>query len=365
MWYLTIVDRGSCRYARFEKDEVTTVTPQLGSFALGLAAFGSRYRPRREESMVLKLVVDQRELLADGVVALTLAPSMVGVELPMWRPGAHVDVVLSNGLVRQYSLCGDPAERGSWRIAVLKEAAGRGGSTFVHERLQPGELVTVRGPRNHFALESADRYVFVAGGIGITPILPMIAAAEASGAEWCLTYGGRARSSMAFVDELCRYGDAVVVCPQDEVGLLDLDKAIGRPRPDTLIYCCGPEPLVKAVTAQCEQWPGDILRVERFGPVARVDCETSGDEPISIELRRSGVTVTVPVGTSVLEAVNAAGANVMSSCEEGLCGTCETVVLEGVPDHRDAVLTAVERESGSCMMLCVSRSRTTYLVLDI
>lgn len=311
----------------------------------------------------MELVIRRREQAAEGVVELTLAPS-AGGELPSWQPGAHVDLVLREGLIRQYSLCGDPADAGSWRIAVLREVAGRGGSEWVHNRLHPGERVTVQGPRNHFQLEPAAGYVFVVGGIGITPVLPMLAAAEAIGAEWRLTYGGRARSSMAFLDELTRYGDAVAVRPQDEFGLLDLNEALGEPRPDTLVYCCGPEPLVQAVTRHCGRWPGPVLRVERFAPAA-ASIDTRTDRPISVELRRSGVTVEVPVGTSVLEAVNAAGANVMSSCEEGLCGTCETEILDGIPDHRDAVLTEAERASGTCMMLCVSWAKTNHLVLDI
>lgn len=313
----------------------------------------------------LDLLVRRREPAADDVVTLALAlPS--GAELPEWEPGAHVDLVLPEGVVRQYSLCGEPDDPGTWRIAVLRESSGRGGSAWVHDRLQQGARVRVRGPRNHFRLAPARRYVFVAGGIGITPILPMLAAVESSGAEWRLTYGGRTRSSMAFLEELARYGEAVAVRPQDEVGLLDLDEAIGPAHANTLVYCCGPEPLVRAVADYCEQRPGLDLRVERFAPSrTSVDTGAGGDLPITVELRRSGVTVEVPGDVSVLAAVNAAGANVMSSCEEGVCGTCETEVLDGIPDHRDVVLTEAERASGTCMMLCVSRAHTDHLVLDI
>lgn len=168
-----------------------------------------------------ELVVEQREFAADGVLALTLRHPL-GEELPGWQPGAHIDVALGPELERQYSLCGDPADRRSWRIAVLREPDGRGGSSYVHEELSEGDKVRVRGPRNHFALQDAPRYRFVAGGIGITPILPMLAAAEAAGAEWTLLYGGRTRESMAFTEELGRYGDRVTIAPQDETGLLDL-----------------------------------------------------------------------------------------------------------------------------------------------
>lgn len=312
----------------------------------------------------MQMRVSRRTPAADGVVELTLVAADGG-DLPLWQPGAHIDLVRGDGLVRQYSLCGDAADARTWRIAVLREPSGRGGSAWVHDRLRLGESVTVRGPRNHFRLEAARHYVFIAGGIGVTPVRPMVAAVDAAGAEWRLAYGGRTRASMAFVDELARYGDKVAIRPQDEVGLLDLDEVIGVPRPDTLIYCCGPEPLVRAVTSRCDRWPDPVLRVERFAPASPPADADVVDAPISVELRRTGVTVDVPVGTTVLEAVNAVGANVMSSCEEGLCGTCETEVLDGVPDHRDSVLTDAERASGTCMMLCVSRARTPRLVLDI
>src|SRR5438270_3486463 len=145
-----------------------------------------------------------------------------GVALPAWEPGAHVDVQLGEGLVRQYSLCGSPADRGRYRLGVLREPNGRGGSAHVHDVLRPGHVVTVHGPRNHFRLEDADRYVFIAGGIGITPILPMIATVDACGAEWELLYGGRSAPSMAFTDELARFGSRVHLWPQDTSGLLDL-----------------------------------------------------------------------------------------------------------------------------------------------
>ncbi|MEU1195272.1 PDR/VanB family oxidoreductase [Streptomyces sp. NPDC005813] len=305
-----------------------------------------------------ELVVGLRESVADGVLALTLRhPS--GAELPAWRPGAHVDVVLEPGLERQYSLCGDPADRGAWRIAVLREADGRGGSAYVHGRLAPGDRIRVRGPRNRFALEPAPRYRFVAGGIGITPILPMLAAAEAAGAEWTLLYGGRTRASMAFVEELGRYGDRVRIAPQDETGLLDLGPALAALPAGTLVYCCGPEPLLDAVQERC---PPRLLRVERFRPK---EAEPGGNTEFEVVLGRSGRTLVVAPDVSVLDTVRAAGVEVLYSCAEGTCGTCETDVLEGVPDHRDSVLTEAEREAGETMLICVSRCRGKRLVLDL
>ncbi|WP_431877857.1 PDR/VanB family oxidoreductase, partial [Amycolatopsis sacchari] len=308
-------------------------------------------------------VLAAKEVLADGVVRLTLRHPGGG-PMPEWQPGAHLDLVLGPGLVRQYSLCGDPADRSVLRVAVLREPEGRGGSRHVHDALSEGDRVLVRGPRNHFPLVEAPRYLFIAGGIGITPIVPMIAGAEARGVPWRLAYGGRTRASMAFREELAeRYGDRVRVCPQDETGLLDLDTLLGEPRDDTAVYCCGPEPLLKAVEERCAAWPSGALHVERFAPKA--DPDAGPHTEFEVQLAQSGVTVTVPADTSILHAVEAAGITVASSCQEGTCGTCETVVLEGVPDHRDSILTEEEQAENETMMICVSRSRTPRLVLDL
>ncbi|MGA5500299.1 PDR/VanB family oxidoreductase [Streptomyces umbrinus] len=308
-----------------------------------------------------ELVVERRDLAAEGVLALTLRHPL-GEELPAWEPGAHIDVVLGPDLERQYSLCGDPADRHSWRVAVLREPDGRGGSAHVHGQLEAGGKVRVRGPRNHFALQPSPRYRFVAGGIGITPILPMLAEAEASGAEWTLLYGGRTRNSMAFVEELSPYGDKVRIAPQDEAGHLDLAAELGTPQPGTLVYCCGPGPLLDAVEERCAQWPKGSLHVERFQPKVQ---ETGADTEFEVVLERSGRTLTVPADVSVLDTVRSAGVEVLFSCTEGTCGTCETDVLEGTPDHRDSVLTDEERETGETMLICVSRCRGKRLVLDL
>lgn len=300
---------------------------------------------------MIDVVVARKEIIADGVVRLTLHHPH-GDPLPIWEPGAHVDLLLAPGLVRQYSLCGDPADRSIFQVAVLREPVGRGGSRYVHETLTEGSTVSVGGPRNHFPLVTADRYLFIAGGIGITPIVPMIAAVAARGVPWRLLYGGRTRSSMAFAEELREnYGDRVILRPQDETGLLDLDSFLAD---DTEIYCCGPEPLLAAV----EQRSPARLHVERF---KAVDGERTSFE---VELR-SGRTLVVPADRSILETLEDAGITPLSSCREGTCGTCETGVLEGVPDHRDTVLDDAERAAGDVMMICVSRSRGPRLVLDL
>jgi ferredoxin-NADP reductase len=308
------------------------------------------------------LAVTGKELVADGVATLTLA-SPEGARLPDWTPGSHIDVVLPNGLTRQYSLCGDRRDARTYRIGILLERESRGGSSYVHEQLQPGHLVGVGGPRNNFPLVPAEQYLFVAGGIGVTPLLPMVAQADLLGADWRLLYGGRRRDSMAFLDELSAYGDRVQVAPEDESGLLDLAGFLGEPRAGVRVYCCGPAPLLAAIEARCVGWPEYTLRTERF--VAAEQAAPARSAPFDVELARTGTTVTVPPEVSVLEAVAGAGVDVLSSCRQGICGTCETGVLSGRPDHRDSLLDDDERAAGDCMYICVSRALSDRLVLDL
>jgi ferredoxin-NADP reductase len=311
----------------------------------------------------LRLRVDTRTTGAEGVVVLDLRdPS--GAELPAWAAGAHVDLVLPEGLTRQYSLCGDPDDRSVWRIAVLREPESRGGSRHVHESLLEGSEVHVRGPRSNFPLVESRRYVFIAGGIGITPILPMTTAAEAAGANWELHYGGRSRRSMAFVEALDEAaGNRVTLYPQDEVGLIDLPKILGSPRPDTLVYACGPEPLLEAVDQHSAAWAEGSLHVERFSPKDLGEPVLS--ESFEVELAASGLTLTVPPDKSILEIVEEAGIFVDSACQEGTCGTCETPVLRGEVDHRDSLLTRAEQAANETMFICVSRAACPKLVLEL
>jgi ferredoxin-NADP reductase len=289
---------------------------------------------------VIEVTVARKDVIADGVVALTFD----GSSLPSWTPGAHVDVELRPDLVRQYSLCGSPSE---WRVAVLREPDGRGGSVYVHDSLSVGDRVRVSEPRNTFPLERASRYLFIAGGIGITPILPMIAAVAAQGADWRLRYGGRAWESMAFLPELAAYGDRVCARPD----LIDLSEMDGAE-----VYCCGPEPLLSAVEARCDP---ARLHVERFAP------KPVDGEQFEVELARTGRVMTVPADRSILSVLLDEGVQVLSSCQEGTCGTCETDVLAGTPEHHDSLLTEEERAAGETMMICVSRSAGGRLVLDL
>lgn len=310
-----------------------------------------------------KMRVIGKEVVADGVVALRLADPDGG-GAPAWQPGSHIDLIIDESTVRQYSLCGDATDTTSLTVAVLREENGRGGSRWVHDSLQVGDIVAIAGPRNNFTLETAQSYLFVAGGIGITPMLPMLRAADTTGTGWRLLYGGRTRDSMAFADELVdRYPDRVELRPQDEHGILDLRAALDAVEDGTAVYCCGPEPLLQAIEDECSTRTNLTLHVERFA--AKERAADAVDTTFEVELRQSGRTVTVDTTETTLDAVLRAGVDVPFSCREGTCGTCESAVLEGVPDHRDSILTDAEKSENDCMMICVSRSCTTKLVLDL
>jgi ferredoxin-NADP reductase len=311
----------------------------------------------------MSLLVRSMTLESAGVLSLELVDPD-GHDLPSWEPGAHLDLQLPGGLSRRYSLSGDPADRTRYRLGILREEAGRGGSAYVHDTLRPGQVVDFAGPRNHFRLEPAASYVFVAGGIGITPILPMLAEATATGADWTLLYGGRTASSMAFKGELERYGDRVTLWPQDSGGLLDLDTLLSTPRPDTLVYCCGPEPLLNAVEQRMAAWPAGTLHLERFAaPV--VERDPADEHAVEVVLAESGRSVLVPPDRSVLDVLLEEGVDVLHDCREGICGSCEVKVIEGEVDHRDHVLSEPERAANGCMMVCVSRACGKRLVLGV
>jgi ferredoxin-NADP reductase len=290
-----------------------------------------------------------------------------GEELPRWEPGAHNDLMLSDGLTRQYSLCGDPGDPSVWRVGVLRDPNSRGGSQYVHDNLSEGATVRVRGPRNHFPLVDAPHYRFIAGGIGITPIFAMLEEVQRAGSDWTLLYGGRTKASMAFADELAeRYPERVTIWPQDERGFLDLAALLKDVADDTLVYCCGPEGLLSAVESQCSHWPAGALHIERFAAKAPT-AEEAGQalDQFEVVCQRTGATFEVTSDQSILEVLEEADVPTMASCYEGVCGTCEARVLEGTPDHRDSVLSQAEKDAGEVMLICVSRSRTERLVLDL
>ncbi|WP_020495645.1 PDR/VanB family oxidoreductase [Sciscionella marina] len=324
--------------------------------------------PTTHDEQPLRLRIIRMTWESESVLSLHLCRPERG-ELPEWQPGAHIDLTVpgtgASTHIRQYSLNNSPADRSTWRISVLREPASSGGSAAIHNTMRPGDLVEVRGPRNNFALAAAPRYLFIAGGIGITPLLSMIEQARMRGASWSLLYGGRSRSTMAFLDELTRYGDAVRVRPEDEYGLLDLDAELAQPRKDTLVYGCGPAPLLAAIEQRCTAWPDGALHIERFTAETRKPIDPAAERAFEVELRASGTTITVPASMSVLEAMEANGIEHISSCREGICGTCETKVIEGIPEHRDSLLTEQERAANDTMMICVGRARCSRLVLEL
>ncbi|TSD55827.1 PDR/VanB family oxidoreductase [Aeromicrobium piscarium] len=311
-----------------------------------------------------ELRVSQMRWEADGVLSVRLCdPS--GEELPSWQPGAHLALHLPGGLVREFSLCSDPQDRDGWTVAVLREPSSRGGSAYVHTQLRVGDLITVDGPRNNFGLEDAERYLLIAGGIGITPILAMARELESRGADWRMLYAGRWVTTMAFLAELDRIGAGKVELHADDEagGPPDLAATLADVDGRTLVYVCGPEPLLAAVEEQLAD-PGR-LRLERFKAPEPIAPPEGGDQPFDIVCAGSGRRIHVPVDTTALAALEAAGVPMPSSCTEGICGTCETGVIAGTVDHRDFLLTEDEKSAQTTMFVCVSRALTPELTLDV
>jgi cytochrome P450/ferredoxin-NADP reductase len=312
-------------------------------------------------SAALPVTVSARRLVTENVVELTLETS--GPDTVSWEPGAHLDLELPDGSLRQYSLCGQTGTS-ELRIAVLKEDSGRGGSKLIHDQVKVGDRLSIRGPRNHFRLKPAQFLLFVAGGIGITPLLPMIEGAERRGTPWRLLFLGRDRKLMPYVEDLVqRHPANVYVWPSSERGRYNLDDIWSRiPAEDAFIYACGPNELLEGLEESAGRHDADFrLVVERF---AAQKVEHLPNRPIEVQMSRTGKTVTVGVDENVLDVLNREGASILSTCREGTCGTCEVRVLEGVPEHRDSVLSLEERLANRTMMTCVSRCRSRRLVLD-
>lgn len=314
------------------------------------------------------LTVSAVERLTADVTSLVLTRAD-GADLPPWRPGAHIEVRLPSGRLRQYSLHGDPARVEQWRIAVLREPGGRGGSVEIHDVAAPGSTFAVRGPRNHFPLIEAESYLFLAGGIGVTPILAMVRAVAARGARFSVVYGGRTRSSMSLADDLAAVaGDSLTLLPQDEFGLPDLSDLLTAVDGDTLVYACGPAPMLAAIEGECNLLGlSDRLHLERFaaGDDLEVAFDAADNTPFDVHLARSGISVSVPADKRLIEVVREVVPGLTYDCEKGYCGACETRVLAGTPEHRDSVLSEAERAAGRTMMICVGRCSSGRLVLDL
>ncbi|WP_026035187.1 PDR/VanB family oxidoreductase [Cupriavidus sp. BIS7] len=315
-------------------------------------------------SQSLTMRVQAMRYEARGVVSIELQdPS--GAQLPEFGPGAHIDLHLANGLVRSYSLCGAPEVRDRYTVGVLLDRNSRGGSRFVHEQLRVGTTLTVAAPRNHFVLdEGAAHTVLVAGGIGVTPIVCMARRLAERGRSFTMLYCARSRAEAAFVEQLSAYGDAVRFHFDDEAGAPpDLKAMLAGQDAATHFYCCGPGPMLNAFESACEAHGYPNVHIERFAADPATEAVQEGE--YSVTLQRSGKNVLVPSGKSLLDAILEAGVQVEYSCREGVCGSCETAVVEGCPDHRDSVLSNSERASNKTMMVCVSGCKGPRLVLDI
>jgi ferredoxin-NADP reductase len=314
----------------------------------------------------LELIVASTRSEAEGIVSLELR-SADAQPLPLFTAGAHIDLKLSVDLIRSYSLSNDPAERDRYVLAVNNEPNGRGGSRHIHEKLRPGHRVKSSAPRNLFELnEHAPHSVLIGGGIGITPLKSMVARLRTIGASWKLLYCTRSRETTAFLYELEQ-----IAKEQPERIKLHFDDEAGR-RPDlrTLVedepkeshfYCCGPLPMLAAFKEAASSIPQDRLHTEYF---AANKC-ASEDSHFKVVLHRSKKEIDLLPGQSILDALLAADVAVPFSCSEGICGSCEVKVLEGIPDHRDQVLCASDRATNERMLVCCSRSKSAVLVLDL
>lgn len=317
-------------------------------------------------STLIDVAVETITEQAENVISLALK-RVDGLPFDSWDAGSHIDVHLQDGLVRQYSLCSSPDNHDALSISVLKEPHSRGGSQYVHESLKVGSKIRVSLPRNNFPLITSRKYLFIAGGIGITPILPMMEKAEHEGREWRLVYLGKSKRTMAFADDLlARYGaDKVSIFASEDSGRFDLAGLLALPRAHMLIYACGPAHLLNDIEGYSMGWPPGVLHIERFSSEGLTVGGSS--EPFELELKKSNKVVSVTAEETVLDALENVGVRVLSSCKAGLCGTCETRVLAGEIDHRDAVLTLSDRDAGDVMMVCVSRAAAgcSRITLDI
>jgi vanillate O-demethylase ferredoxin subunit len=316
--------------------------------------------------MELELIVTRRLEEAQGIVAIELTATDGGA-LPWFEAGAHIDVQATPSTIRQYSICNDPADRSKYRLAVLREPASRGASAAIHDLLQVGHTVKVSRPRNNFSLSPhAERSILVAGGIGVTPLLSMAYALHAQGRAFELHYTTRSRDKAAFVGELQRAGfaDRVRLYHDDGVHGQRFDAAVvlPPPSPGTHLYVCGPGGFMDAVvaTARAAGWSADHIHLERF----TAEVSTEG-ESFTVVAARSGVTIPVAADETIGAALTAAGIDLPMSCQQGVCGTCLTDVIDGIPDHRDQYLTDGEKAANKQMTPCCSRSRTPVLTLAL
>jgi tetrachlorobenzoquinone reductase len=291
-----------------------------------------------------------------------------GASLEPFSAGAHIDLHLGNGLVRSYSLINSPCDRDRYVIGVKKESDGRGGSRYIHEQLRVGDLIEISPPLNNFELrEDAARSILIAGGIGVTPLACMSRRLEEIGQPWELHYAARDRDSAGFVPQLAAFGSKVrfyfstEFCPQPQATRIDVNEIVRTAPRDAHIYCCGPHTMLTAFEAAAAGYPTGQAHIERFSNPDSIDKNGS----FEVVLAKSHETLEIPAGKTILDVLLERGVDAPYSCLEGVCSSCETRVISGVPDHRDLILTSEEREAGDRMMICCSRAKSGKLVLDL
>lgn len=320
---------------------------------------------------VLKARLHSIEWLASGILGFDFRP-LGENQWPTAPAGSHIDVHLPNGLVRSYSLVNAPGERHRYAIAVNRDESGRGGSRYMHDQLRVGQVLSISEPRDSFPLnEAASHSVFIAGGIGITPLWSMVQRLSQIGAPWTLHYSAREPEGAAFAGPIAllasRAGgrvhmnfDGGMSCKR-----LDLGAIVASAPPDTHVYCCGPIRMLEGFESACAQRDPALVHREYFAAPAAPQPAGATDREITVKLARAGKTIPVGAGMSILDAILKAGVDVSHSCMSGICGACATNVLDGVPDHRDLVLSDADKNSGKTMMICCSRAKSPELTLDL
>lgn len=316
-----------------------------------------------EQPAMMRLRVTRNDRIADGIHLFELR-SANGTSLPPFSAGAHIAIQVPNGLLRKYSLCNDPVERDRYQVAIKRESNGRGGSAYLIDNVKPGDELPVMPPVNDFKLPPrAQDFLFIAGGIGITPIMAMIRQVRAENKRFRLFYCTRSLETTAFMEELSAPEFAGLVTIHHDQGdpacALDLKPILAERRNREHLYCCGPRPLMEAVRNMTGHWSSTAVHFEAF---SEAETHKPGDKPFRVRLARSGKVLDVPVTKTILEVLREDGLDVPSSCETGTCGTCRTKLLAGEADHRDLVLA--EQERADHIMICVSRARSEEITVD-
>ncbi len=310
--------------------------------------------------IIMKLRVGAVDQMCEDVKAFRLVHP-TRPHLPAWAPGAHVDVQLSDGKVRQYSLVGTPDDLSEYRIVVKRETGGRGGSAWLHDHLKVGDELHVSAARNNFPLDlSADKAILIAGGIGVTPIFSMVRALKSAGKEFELHYCFRSRANAPLLAELQDICGPLLIEHAGEDGAehrLNMSSIIGEPQPGLHVYCCGPERLVSDMENLCADWPEEQVHAELFQMTLD---ENYNPEPFDLHIASTDQTFRVPADRSALDVLREEGFVLPSSCELGVCGSCECGYSDGTVIHRDKVLKTSARQNR--MMLCVSRARVSITV---